>query len=166
VGLANPILFVDDMSMINSKSDPKEFTNTFTRNIIKIKEWFKSNSLSLNIDKTYFVQFYTKTNQKYDFQTFYENRQIANAQNIKFLGIIIHSNLSCKQHINNIIPKLKKVCFTIRSVKPFMSLEVMRLINFYFHSVLMGLYSGVIQYIVSTFLKFKREQLESLQMLG
>jgi hypothetical protein len=31
---------------------------------------------------------------------------------------------------------------------------------------LMGLYSTVIQYIVSTFLKFKREQLELLQMLG
>jgi hypothetical protein len=31
---------------------------------------------------------------------------------------------------------------------------------------LRGLYSGAIQYTVSTFLKFKREQLELLQMLG
>jgi hypothetical protein len=92
-GLANPVLFADDTSMIISKSDPKEFINTISRNIIKINEWFKSNS-SLNIDKTYFVQFCTKTNQKYDFQTSYENRQIAKAQNIKFLGIIIDSNLS------------------------------------------------------------------------
>jgi hypothetical protein len=30
----------------------------------------------------------------------------------------------------------------------------------------MGLYFGAIQYIVGTFLKFGREQLESLQMLG
>jgi hypothetical protein len=71
--------------MIISKSDPKEFTSTISRNIIKINEWFKSNSLSLNIDKTYFVQFYTKTNQKCDFQMSYENRKIAKAQNIKFL---------------------------------------------------------------------------------
>jgi hypothetical protein len=35
-GLANPVLFADDMSMIISKSDPKEFTNTISRNIIKI----------------------------------------------------------------------------------------------------------------------------------
>jgi hypothetical protein len=102
-----------------------------------MNEWFKSNSLSLNIDKTYFVQFCTKTNQKYDFQTSYENRQIAKAQNIKFLGIIIDTNLSWKQHIDKIIPKLNKACFAIRTVKPFMSLEVMRLIYFsYFHSVL------------------------------
>jgi hypothetical protein len=69
-GLANPVLFADDTSVIISKSDPKEFINTINRNIIKINEWFKSNSLPLNIDKTYFLQFHTKTNQKHDFQTF------------------------------------------------------------------------------------------------
>jgi hypothetical protein len=36
--LANPVLFADDTSMIISKSYPKEFTNTFSRNIIKINE--------------------------------------------------------------------------------------------------------------------------------
>jgi len=89
VCVANPVLFADDTNMIISKSGPKEVTNTINRHIIKINEWFKSNSLSLNIDKTYFLQFHTKTNQKYDFQTFYENRQTTKAQNIKFLGIII-----------------------------------------------------------------------------
>jgi hypothetical protein len=60
--LANPVLFANNTSMIISKSDPKEFTNTINRNIIKINEWFKSNSLSLNTDKTYFLQFHMKTN--------------------------------------------------------------------------------------------------------
>jgi hypothetical protein len=104
VGLANPFPFADDTSMIISKSDPKKFTNTINRNIIKINEWFKSNSLSLNVDKTYLLQFHKKPNQKYDFQTFYENRQITKAENIKFLG----------NNIDNIIPKLTKACFAIR----------------------------------------------------
>jgi hypothetical protein len=72
-GLANPVLFADDTSMIISKSDPKKFTNTINRNIIKINEWFKSNSL--NIDKTCFLQFHTKTNQKYVFEAFYERHR-------------------------------------------------------------------------------------------
>ena len=97
----------------------------------------QSNSLSLNIDKTYFHPFHTKTNQKYDFQTSYENRQITKDQNIKFLGIIIYLHLSWKQHIDDRIPKLNKAYFAIRSVKPFMSLEGMRLIYFsYFRYVL------------------------------
>jgi hypothetical protein len=45
--------------------------------------------------------------------------QIAKAQNIKFLGIIIDSYLSWKQHIDDIIIKLNKACFAIRSVKFF-----------------------------------------------
>jgi hypothetical protein len=77
-GLANPFLFAGNISMIISKSDTKQFTDTINRNIIKINEWFKSNSLSLNIDKTYFLQFHTKTKHKYDFQTSYENRKITN----------------------------------------------------------------------------------------
>jgi hypothetical protein len=91
-GLAIPVLFADDTSMIITKSDCKEFTNIINRNLIKINEWFKSNSISLNHDKTYFLQFHTQTNQKYDFQTSYENRQITKALNVKFLGIIIDSN--------------------------------------------------------------------------
>jgi hypothetical protein len=83
--LVNPVLFVDDTSMIITKSEPLEFTNTINRNIPKINRWFKSNSLSLDIDKTYFLQFYMKINQNHEFQILYENKQIIKAQNIEFL---------------------------------------------------------------------------------
>jgi hypothetical protein len=130
-------LFADDSSMIITKSDPMEFTNTINRNIIQITRWFKSNSLSLNTDKTHFLQFHTKINQNYDIQISFENKQISKAQNIKFLGIIIDSSLSWKQHIDDIIHKLNEECFAIRSIKLFMSLEAMRSIYFsYFHSIL------------------------------
>jgi hypothetical protein len=133
----NPVLFADDTSMIITKSDPLEFTSNINRNITKINRWFKSNSSSLNIDKIHFLQFYTKINQNHGFQILYENKQITKAQNIKFLGLTIDSNLSWKQPIDGIIPKLNKACFAIRSIKPFMSLEAMRMIYFsHFHSVL------------------------------
>jgi hypothetical protein len=56
-------------------------------------------------------------------------------------------------HIDEIIPKLNKACYVIRSVKPFISLEVLRMIYFsLIHSIITyGLiswgtsaYSGVI----------------------
>ena len=92
-----------------------------------------------------------------------------NAQNIKFLGIIIDSNLSWKQNIDDIIPKLNKECFAVRSIKPFMSLEAMRLIYFpYFHSVLSY---GIIFWGNSVHSKYifkiiKKEPLELPQILG
>jgi hypothetical protein len=72
-----------------------------------------------------------------NFRFFYEDKQITKAQNIKFLGLKIDSNLSWKEHINDTIPKLNNACFAIRSIIPFMSREAMRLIYFsHFHSVL------------------------------
>jgi hypothetical protein len=73
---ANPALFADDTSMIVTNPDLMEFINSINTNIIKINRWFKSNSLSLNIDKMHFLQFYTKSNLNYEFQTYYENKQI------------------------------------------------------------------------------------------
>jgi hypothetical protein len=55
---------------------------------------------------------------------------------IKFLGLIIDSTLSWKQHIDSIIPKLNRACFAIRQVKPYIALEALKTIYFsYFHSI-------------------------------
>jgi hypothetical protein len=104
----NPVLFADDTSTIVTNPDLMEFINSINTNIIKINRWFQSNSLSLNIDKTHFLQFYTKTNQNYDFLTFYENKQTTKAENIKFIGVTLDSNLSWKQHIEDITPRFKQ----------------------------------------------------------
>ena len=82
---ANSVLFADDTSMIITKSDPMEFTNTINRNTIKINKWFKSYSLSLNTDKTHFLHFHMKITQNHDFQISYENKQITKAQKYKNL---------------------------------------------------------------------------------
>jgi hypothetical protein len=117
--------------------------------------------LSLNIDKTHFLQFYKKANQYYDFQTYYEDKQLTKIQNIKFLGISINSNLSWKQHTEDITPRLNKACFVIRSTKPFMSAETMKLIYFsHFHSILpYGIIFWENSVIVNIFLIFKKEPL-------
>jgi len=135
--LANPVLFADDTSVIITNPDPMEFTKSLNTNSTKINRWFKSNSLSLNVDKKHFFQFYMRPNPNYDFIPYYEDKQITKIQTIKFLGITLDSDLSWKQHIEDITPRLNKACFAIRSIKPFMSVEAMRLVYFsYFHSIL------------------------------
>jgi len=45
--------------------------------------------------------------------------------------------MSWNFHIEEIIPKLNKTCFAIRSVRPYLSYEVVRMIYFsYFYSIL------------------------------
>ena len=58
--LANPILFAD-MSIIISNTNPEEFKNNINSVMTEITNWFQSNLLTLNCNKTHFLQFLTKT---------------------------------------------------------------------------------------------------------
>ena len=113
-------------------SDPHEFSNTVNNSIININSWLISNLLSLYIDKTQFLQFLTKNSKLTDLSISYENKHIMKIQKVKFLGLKLWNF-----HIEEIIWKLINACFAIRSVRPYLSYEVVRMISFsYFHSIL------------------------------
>jgi len=54
------ILFADDTSIIITNLSPSKFKEDFNNIIDNINDWFRSNSLSLNCGKTYFLQFRPK----------------------------------------------------------------------------------------------------------
>jgi hypothetical protein len=58
--LANLILFADDMTIIISNTNPDEFKNDINSVMTEITDWFQSNLLTLNCNKTHFKQFLTK----------------------------------------------------------------------------------------------------------
>ena len=65
------------------------------------------------------------------------NSVITNINCTKFLGLILDSTLSWKDHISGLTSRLNKACYAIRAIKPLMSLDVMKLIYYsYVHSVL------------------------------
>jgi hypothetical protein len=54
------VLFADDTSVIKTKSNRERFQTTLNKNLSNINSWFKANFLSLNFNKTYYLQFLTK----------------------------------------------------------------------------------------------------------
>jgi len=50
-----PVLFAVDTSVIIANLSPSKFKEVINNIIDDINDWFRSNSLSLNFDKTYFV---------------------------------------------------------------------------------------------------------------
>jgi len=70
-------------------------------------------------------------------QVSFGNRKIATAQSLKFLGLTIDTTLTWKNHTGELTYRMKKACYAIRSIKPFMSLDVLRSTYFsYAHSIL------------------------------
>ena len=57
---AIPVLFAGDTNVIISSSNVTEFKNVLSRVINDIVTWCKNNLLTLNLEKTQFMQFLTK----------------------------------------------------------------------------------------------------------
>jgi hypothetical protein len=62
--IATPILFADDTSIIILNTSPEELKCSINLVMTETSNWFQSNFLSLNCDKTHFLQFLTKNKMK------------------------------------------------------------------------------------------------------
>ena len=90
----------------------------------------------------YFLQFLTKSSKDIQLYLTYDNTQILNIEDTKFLGLMINNRLSWQSHIDLIIPKLNTATYMIRSVKQLLNRET--LMNVYFSLVHSILSSGII----------------------
>jgi hypothetical protein len=66
-----------------------------------------------------------------------EEKQISTVNETKFLGLIIDNTLSWKGHTEYIKPKLCSACYVMRTVKPYVSQNALKIIYYYyFHAVM------------------------------
>jgi DNA-binding CsgD family transcriptional regulator len=121
---------------IIANCDETEFKFNINEIFNEINKWFHSNLSMLNYDK-HFLQFLTKTDHEINMQVSFGNRKISTAQTLKILGRTIDTTVTWKHHIGELTSRLNKVCYAIRSIKPFMSLDVLRSTYFsYVHSII------------------------------
>jgi len=130
-----PILFAEDTSFIIANRDETEFKFNTNEIFNEINKWFHSNLLMLNYDKTYFLQF--QTDHEINTQVSFGNRKFATAQSLKSVGLTIDTSLTWKHHNSELTSRMNMACYAIRSIKPFMSLDVLRSTYFsYVHSII------------------------------
>jgi hypothetical protein len=106
---ANPqtILFADDRSAIVSNQNNAVFTSAM--------KWFKANLLSLNLDKTYRMEFRPKLLiPKYKLNT--TTKLLPILPKLKFLGLVLHKSMSWKSHTDMLATKLNKACYIARAI--------------------------------------------------
>jgi hypothetical protein len=100
-------------------------------------KWLIANILPLNFEKTHFMQFITKNIPPIDLDISYTNKLISKVYNTKFLGIYVDRTRSCKHHVRRITHKLSVACYGLRSVKPFISQEILTVVYYpYFHFIM------------------------------
>jgi hypothetical protein len=130
-------LFADDTNIIFTHSNPTVFEVEINKLFDKVIVWFQTNLLSLNLNKTYFMQFSSKTNLAPTINVSHKSNLILSVGLTKFLGLSLDSSLSWKPHIDQLTSKLNSAYYIIRSLKLLIPLETLHLIYFSsFHSII------------------------------
>jgi len=76
------------------------------------------------------MQFTTNSSSQIDLDTCYANKLISKGYDTQFLGIYVQRTLSWKIHIEQITHKTNAACHPLRSVKPFMSWETLKIVDY------------------------------------
>lgn len=93
--------------------------------------------MSLNIIKTYYINFTARARCDRDRDMGELGDTITCVTFTKFLGLIIQNDITWDGHIQDIIKKLNKACYMIRKVKQIVSIKTLKSVYFsYFHSVM------------------------------
>ena len=76
------------------------------------------------------MQFRTNKQNEGKIQILIPNSINSNINSTKFLGLIIDNSLSWKDHITAITSKLNKACYAISLLKPFLTMNTLRMSYF------------------------------------
>jgi hypothetical protein len=130
-------LFVDDTSLLITGFTELDFNININQSLHNIISWFNSNLLTLNFDKTHYVEFRTKNYYQVETIVRYEHKDISNCTETKFLGLIIDETLPWNQHIEQMATKLCFDCYALRILMRLVPQSTLRTIYYaYIHFIL------------------------------
>jgi len=132
--ILNFILFADDTNIFYSHKSIKTLFETVNNELKKVEDWFKSNKLSLNANKTNYILFFksTKINDiPLRLPSLIINDVIIERKlSVNFLGIQMDENLTWKNHIQIVENKISKNLAMLYKAKPFLNFDALK--NLYF----------------------------------
>jgi len=111
------ILFADDTTIYKSSKDLNQLFELINSDLNIATEWFYSNQLSLNTNKTHYVLFSLKKASTTGLHIHLAGTVIEGKEHVKFLGIIVDEKLSWKYHIDYVKTRLISALFAMRRLK-------------------------------------------------
>lgn len=124
------ILFADDTNAYYSGSNLELVTQIMNRELKNIYNWLLANKLSINLDKTHFIIFAGKKHIPDNIDIKIGNTSIERVFSTKFLGILIDSQITWKNHIQYIRSKLCKIKGILCKIKQNLTKEARKTIYY------------------------------------
>ena len=122
-------LFADDTHIYHESSSLKKLELDMNKELKKINTWLIVNRLSLNVKKTNFVVFHPFNKPiKKRITLKFHRKAIKEVQHIKYLGVILDSTLSWKQHVIKISKSISKFCGILYKIRPFVNINILKML--------------------------------------
>ena len=132
--------FADDTNLLINNKSPKQLQKHMNLDLRSLCKWLKSNKISLNASKTELL-ICKHPNKKinYDFKIKIDGKKIIPSKYVKYLGVLIDSNLNWSFHINMLSTKLSRAIGMIAKIRHYVSEGTLRSIYF-------GIFSSLLTY--------------------
>jgi hypothetical protein len=112
------ILFADDTNILLNDTNLTDLISKTNTELQKISHWLKINKLSLNIKKTHFILFHFRQHKiPENIKLLIDDDVIERVQFTKFLGVIVHENLTWENHISCLSRKIHKGLGILKSLQ-------------------------------------------------
>jgi exonuclease III len=130
-------LFADDAAFVYRSTNYDQLRAMMQKDLSTIKSFLSSINLEMSINKTEFMIF--RTNSSSDVNLFTEiplgDSAIKKVDRFKYLGLVIDSEISWREHTNSIALKIAPFVGLIRRIRPFITEKVaMQLYYAHIHS--------------------------------
>ena len=113
-------IYADDTAIFFKHSNTVALQNMVCNALPKISDWLEANYLTLNTSKT-FTQIYTKRRAEIAIHVQINGVEIKEMEKIKYLGVLIDSDMKFTSHINSITNIVSRNIGMIARTKQFLS---------------------------------------------
>ena len=125
-------MFADDTNLLYADKNLRTLELVVNSELHKVYEWLTANKLTLNIKKSNFIIFHLHQ-KKIDYQVnlrIFDNDSqtflpLEQKSYVKYLGVLIDSNLSWKYHIGHITSKISKTVGFIARLRYYVPTSVL-----------------------------------------
>ena len=135
-------LFADDTNIYGLRKNLNHLELILNQKLHAVAEWMKSNRLALGILKTNFVLFHSKRLKPYkSLNLKIDGVNIQEVSTVKYLGVTFDSNLTWKNHVNELCLKLSKTVGIFSKLRYYVNVDI--LIMLYYSLIYSFLSNGI-----------------------
>jgi len=148
--------FADDTSILFQSKNVNDLYSIVNKDLNLVLDWFISNKLCVNTDKSNYIIFTSAHKEKYinkiiekdNLSVFMGGIQMARCFNIKYLGIYIDSVLSYKSHIDHVIDITAKHISILMKLRYYVPLNL--LLSYYYAHIQSHIHYGIEIYALTS----------------